>query len=184
VCLVGLWGLTPSAAANVAGVDEPPYAVVDLDGVVADVRHRLHRLQARPKDWDGFFAAAGDDEVLPEGRAVVEQLVASGHEVVWLTGRPERCRAATLAWLTDNGLVAGPLFMRRDGDRRPARMTKLAVLRELASRRPVAVMVDDDAGVVKAVRAAGFAVMHAEWMATQPTLFDLLNQAQEGDGRT
>ena len=166
-------------------MSQPPYAVVDLDGVVADVRHRLKFLEkAGHKDWDAFFAAAPLDEVLPEGRAVVDQLVGSGHEVVWLTGRPERCRADTVSWLATHDLVAGQLFMRRDGDRRPARMTKLAVLRALAARRPVAVMVDDDAGVVKAVRAAGFVVLHAQWMTTQPSLFDALVQAQETEGQT
>jgi phosphoglycolate phosphatase-like HAD superfamily hydrolase len=165
-------------------VSQPPYAVIDLDGVVADVRHRLRYLEQRPKNWDAFFAAAGLDEVLPEGRAVVDELVASGHEVVWLTGRPERCRPDTLVWLTTHDLVAGQLFMRRDGDHRPARMTKLAVLRALAARRTVAVIVDDDARVVAAVRAAGFTVLHAQWMTTQPALFDALNQAQETEGQT
>ncbi len=165
-------------------MSQPPYAVVDIDGVVADVRHRLRYLERRPKNWDAFFAAAPRDELLPEGRAVVEQMVASGYEVVWLTGRPERCRADTLAWLATHDLAAGPLYMRRDGDHRPARMTKLAVLRTLAAGRTVAVMVDDDAGVVAAVRAAGFAVLHAQWMATQPALFDVLTQAQETEGQT
>lgn len=153
---------------------------MDLDGTVADVRHRLHHLEQRPKDWDAFFAAAGDDPVLPEGRAVVDRLVAEGHEVVWLTGRPERCRTATLAWLRRHGLPAGPLHMRADRDRRPARGTKVAVLRQLARTRRVAVVVDDDALVVRAVREAGFPVLHADWMAEQPSLF----AAQESDGRT
>jgi phosphoglycolate phosphatase-like HAD superfamily hydrolase len=165
-------------------VSQPPYAVIDLDGVVADVRHRLRYLQRRPKNWDAFFGAAGLDEVLSEGRAVVDELVASGHEVVWLTGRPERCRTDTLLWLATHDLVTGELFMRGDGDHRPARMTKLAVLRALAARRTVAVVVDDDAGVVAAVRAAGFTVLHAQWMTTKPTLFDALNQAQETEGQT
>jgi phosphoglycolate phosphatase-like HAD superfamily hydrolase len=165
-------------------VTPPPYAVVDLDGVVADVRHRLRYLEQRPKNWDSFFAAAGLDEVLPEGRAVVDELVASGHEVVWLTGRPERCRADTLAWLATHHLAEGRLFMRRDGDHRAARVTKLGVLRALAARRSVAVVVDDDTRVVAAVRAAGFTVLHAQWMTTQPALFDALNHAQETEGQT
>jgi len=168
----------------VGAVDVRAFAVVDLDGVVADVRHRLHHLQASPKNWDGFFAAASQDEVLPEGRAVVDELVATGHQLVWLTGRPERCRAATTAWLAGTGLPAGELFMRGHGDRRPARMTKLAVLSDLAARGTVAVVVDDDDAVVKAVRAAGFEVLHAEWMHGAPSLFDVLNRAQEGEGRT
>jgi hypothetical protein len=157
-----------------------PYAVVDLDGVVADVRHRLTFLDRRPKDWDGFFGAAPLDGVLPEGRAVVEKLMHSGHEIVWLTGRPERCRRDTVAWLAANGLPAAELHMRRNGDRRPARLTKLSVLQQLAAKRPVAVMVDDDDAVVRTLRAAGFAVLHADWMSAQPSLFE----AQETDGQT
>jgi phosphoglycolate phosphatase-like HAD superfamily hydrolase len=162
-------------------VDEPvegTYATVDLDGVVADVRHRLHHIERRPKDWDAFFAAAVDDPVLPEGRAVVEELVGRGHEVVWLTGRPERCRWDTLAWLRRNGLPDGRLYMRRDGDRRPARVTKLAILRELARDRPVAVAVDDDDDVVRVLREAGFPVLHATWMTDPAPLHDAQEQGR------
>jgi hypothetical protein len=164
----------------VAFVSELPYAAVDLDGVVADVRHRLPYLERSPKDWNRFFAAAPQDEVLPEGRAVVDQLLESGHDIVWITGRPERCRRDTVAWLSAHGLPAGTLHMRRDDDRRPARMMKVSVLRRLAAQRTVAVVVDDDAAVVRAVRAAGFAVLHAEWMSAQSSLFE----AQETDGKT
>lgn len=47
----------------------PPYAVLDIDATLSDVRHRLHHLRRRPKNWDGFFAAAGADGPLPEGLA-------------------------------------------------------------------------------------------------------------------
>jgi hypothetical protein len=161
--------------------DTAAYAVVDLDGVVADVRHRLPFLDRRPKDWDGFFAAAVDDPVLPEGRAVVSELVGRGHDVVWLTGRPERCRRDTVRWLARNGLPAGALYMRGNGDRRPARVTKLETVRLLAARQPVTVVVDDDDVVVRTLRDAGFTVMHAQWMTEpQPSLFE----AQENEGRT
>jgi len=157
------------------------YAVVDIDGVVADVRHRLTHLERRPKDWDGFFAAAAQDPVLPEGAAVVRELVARGHTVVWLTGRPERCRRTTLRWLAEHGLPAGELHMRADGDRRPARLTKLQTVRRLSRDGRVAVVVDDDDAVVRVLREAGYDVLHAQWMSEpQPTLFD----AQESEGRT
>ena len=68
------------------------YAAVDLDGVVADVRHRLHHLEGGRKDWDAFFAGIADDPVHPEGLAVAEEL-AREHELVYLSGRPERTRA-------------------------------------------------------------------------------------------
>ncbi len=162
-----------------------PYAAVDIDGVLADVRHRLRFVASPPKDWDAFFAAAVDDGLLAEGAAVVHQLQVE-HEVVYLTGRPERCRHDTVAWLARHGLPQCELVMRSVTDRRPARQTKLTALREFARRRPVALVVDDDAQVVRVLRKAGFAVMQADWMSTdtdpstQQTLFD----AQRSDGRT
>ena len=163
------------------GTIQPPVAVVDLDGVLADVRHRLHHVERRPKDWDAFFAAAADDGVLAEGRAVVDRLLAEGHELVYVTGRTEDLRADTVAWLQRHELPVVRLLMRRRDDRRPARLTKLGILRRLtAEGRQVAVVVDDDAAVVRALRAAGYRVLHAEWMSAQPSLFE----AQEQDGRT
>jgi hypothetical protein len=156
-----------------------PLAVIDIDGVLADVRHRLHHLQQRPKDWDAFFAAADRDPPLPEGLAVVAEL-APEHDVVYLTGRPERLRSVTEAWLAQHGLPRGELHMRKHSDRRPARVTKPRLLEQLARRRTVAVVVDDDTAVCDAYESAGFAVLRARWMAEEPTLFD----AQEDAGRT
>lgn len=160
--------------------DKPlPLAVVDIDGVLADVRHRLHHVQRSPKDWDAFFAAAVDDTVLDEGRAVADRL-AEDHELVYLSGRPERCRDDTATWLEANDLPTGRLFLRPQGDRRPARVFKLDRLADLASARDLAVFVDDDPEVCDAARNRGFVVFEATWMEQQPSLYD----AQERDGRT
>jgi phosphoglycolate phosphatase-like HAD superfamily hydrolase len=166
--------------ARVTDDDEPrPYAVLDIDGVLADVRHRLHHLERTPKDWSSFFAAAARDPLLPEGAAVAATL-AEGHEVVYLTGRPERCRRDTLAWLTRYGLPAGRLLMRGNDDRRPARQTKLAHLRALSRRAPVAIVVDDDPEVVAAVSAAGWPTLLADWVPRA----EVLSKAQDAEGRT
>ena len=171
-------------------------AVFDIDGVLADVRHRLHHVAARPKDWQAFFDAAPDDPALAEGLAAVATAHGAGHVVIYLTGRPERCRRDTLAWLAAQGLPAGDLHMRDDADRRPARMTKVATLRRLARRYRIEGFVDDDAAVVEAVRRAGFPVLHAEWMGTetsgadaapdlpQPSPQEVLFEIQESEGRT
>lgn len=158
---------------------ERPIAVIDLDGVVADVRHRLHHLDRRPSDWDAFFAGIPDDPVLPEGRAVVDQLAAD-HDIVYLTGRPERTRPATGAWLRRHRLPRGELIMRRDGDRRPARVAKPSLLRTLSAGRTVAVVVDDDPDVCAALTKQGWPVLVADWMTPPETL----HTAQERLGRT
>src|ERR1700712_5122014 len=87
-----------------------PVAVVDIDGVVADVRHRVGRLQRRPPDWVGFFAAADRDAPLAAGVDRVLDLIAAGHEIVWLTGRPEWLRGITERWLDEQGLPVGMLL--------------------------------------------------------------------------
>jgi hypothetical protein len=156
-----------------------PLAVFDIDGVLADVRHRLHFLERRPKDWDGFFEAAVDDPPLAQGVALAKAS-AEECEVVYVTGRPERCRADTLAWFRQHGLPEGELSMRRSRDRRPARLAKPELLRRLAGDRVVAVVVDDDAQVCAAYEAAGFRVLRADWMASAP----VLRVAQEVEGRT
>ena len=156
-----------------------PLAVFDIDGVLADVRHRLHHVERRPKNWEAFFAAAADDPPLQQGVALA-WASAEDCDVVYVTGRPERCRADTLAWFARHGLPPGELSMRRERDHRPARLAKPGLLRRLAAGRPVAVVVDDDPQVCDAYEAAGYRVLRAQWMADAPAL----HAAQEDDGRT
>ncbi|WP_369153211.1 hypothetical protein [Streptomyces sp. R17] len=156
-----------------------PLAVFDLDNTLAGTAHRQHFLERRPRDWDGFFAAAPQDPPLAEGIALVRES-AQACDIVYLTGRPERCRRDTLDWLAIQGLPDGELHMRGDADRRPARVTKLAVLRRLARTREVRMLVDDDELVCADARRAGFTVVQARWTAPS----DELKDAQEREGRT
>ncbi|MEU9419313.1 hypothetical protein [Streptomyces sp. NPDC048272] len=156
-----------------------PLAVFDIDNTLADTDHRQHFLERRPRDWAGFFGAAPADPPLARGVALAVESAADC-EVVYLTGRPERCRADTVEWLTRHGLPEGRMWMRGNQDRRPARTTKLEVLGRLARSRDVRMLVDDDELVCQAARAAGFRVVLADWAADAPEL----KSAQEGEGRT
>lgn len=158
-------------------------AVLDIDGVLADVRQRLVHVQGRPKDWDAFFAAAPDDAPLPEGLARANEL-AERSDVVYLTGRPERCRRDTEAWLTEHGFPPAQVLMRPDTDRRPARRFKLDQVRVLAAGAEIDIIVDDDALVVDALTSAGFTVEHAQWMPESTPQKSSLFDAQEREGRT
>lgn len=177
--------------AGLDGIDDGGPVVFDIDGVLADVSHRLHHISTRPKDWPGFFAAAHADPPLPQGVALAREL-GEVRQLLYLTGRPEWIRDATQKWLDRHDLPTGRLLMRRAGDRRPARLMKLERLRDL---QPVHAVVDDDPFVVVTLREAGFAVLHATWAPTsagpatsaretpsptQQTLWD----AQETEGRT
>lgn len=141
------------------------FAVFDIDGVLADVRHRLHHIRNRPKNWDAFFAAAPEDPTLFPGVDLIHAAIDSGLTVVYSTGRPQRCRADTIEWFERHGLPRGELFMRRDSDRRPARMVKLGVAENLLRRGEIAYAVDDHFSVVQELRSAGLDVIHATWMS-------------------
>ncbi|MBA0052212.1 hypothetical protein E0L36_15260 [Streptomyces sp. AJS327] len=154
-------------------------AVFDLDGTLADVRHRLRYVESAPRDWRAFFRAAPRDPPLPEGVELALRW-AEECDLGYVTGRPERCRRDTERWLERQGLPAGRLRMRGDADRRPARTVKPELLRGLAGRERVAVVVDDDPRVCDAYRAAGYRVLHADWSARSATL----ERAQEERGRT
>ena len=151
--------------------------------MVADVRHRLGHLDGRRKDWDAFFAAAGDHPPHPEGLAIVATLAAE-HEIVYVTGRPEQLRSVTERWLDAHGIGGHTLLMRGAGDRRPAPQTKLGIVRRLAAERHVAVVVDDDETVLATMRRAGFDVFAATWEQRSPNAAENLHAAQEVDGTT
>ncbi|MFF7754000.1 hypothetical protein ACFZCP_33265 [Streptomyces sp. NPDC007971] len=154
-------------------------AVFDLDNTLADTAHRQHFLEERPRNWAAFFSAAPGDPPLTEGVALALE-TARECEIVYLTGRPERCRRDTLAWLVAHGLPEGRVHMRGNADRRPARFTKLEVLRRLARDRGIRFLVDDDELVCDDAERAGFTVVRARWAAKSAALED----AQEREGRT
>jgi hypothetical protein len=108
-------------------------------GTVADLTHRLALIdpkRADGPDWDAFFLACSGDQPIQPVCDVIAALVLAGSawgyrdEIVYLTGRPERVREATLLWLAKHGLPTAcvlaetRLLMRRDGDHRPDTVTK------------------------------------------------------------
>ncbi len=186
--MTGAPGATAPSAPTEASDGTRGLAVFDVDGVLADVAHRLHHLEGGRKDWGAFFAAAERDPPLPVGLALATELAVE-HDLAYLTGRPEHLRRVTQRWLARHELPAGPLWMRPARDFRPARVMKLDALGRLGAGRAVEIVVDDDSDVVDSLREAGYAVLHADWAGParggrpaprQGTLYE----AQETEGRT
>ena len=130
-------------------------AIFDIDGVLADATHRQHHLLSRPKDWDAFFGAVGDDPVLEHGRERLMAL-AVDNDVVLLSGRPERTRADTVAWLERQGIAVSRLVLRPDADHRPAAALKAELVRGIGTPDQVTVVVDDDESILDRLAAMGY----------------------------
>lgn len=150
-------------------------AVVDIDGVLADARHRLHMITGEPthEDWVGFFRAAANDPLLIPGAELVHQLAAND-EITYLTGRPDWTRELTQNWLEQHELPpAVELLMKAETDVRPARVMKRDALVELRRRGvKIRVVVDDDPRVIALVEEAEFPAILADWVHWSPVLLD------------
>ncbi|MEA3216025.1 MAG: hypothetical protein QOJ19_2181 [Acidimicrobiia bacterium] len=129
--------------------------VVDIDGVIADNRHRLHYLDRRPKDWDRFFAAADADVPIAAGLRLLDALDPEV-AIVLLTGRPVRLRGLTVDWLERHGVAWDLLGMRPDDDRSQATNFKRRAVDALNGLGwDIELAIDDEPAVADAYERAG-----------------------------
>lgn len=92
----------------------PPAIIVDVDGTVALMGDRS------PYD----YALVSEDK--PNG-PVIEAVRAAwhdGYEIIFMSGREDSCRDATLEWLGTHVSVPGDLHMRATGDQRKDAIVK------------------------------------------------------------
>lgn len=125
----------------------------DIDGVLANCRHRLHLKDEG--NYEEFYKAEQleRDTVMAYGAFVVRALSQQGaNEVVLVSTRPERTRAATQRWLVRNGLPSEHLNLSYDDNMSSADM-KVKLLEKIDVGGP-AVFIDDDPRNIRAIEAA------------------------------
>src|SRR5690625_2391753 len=130
-----------------------PVYVFDLDGTLADCRHRVPLIP----DWDAFFAACGEDLPIWPVIKTAKRLTTSAE--VWIvSGRNEQARNATAHWLERHGLDPEQVkFMRPHKDHRPDDEVKREWLHSLApdDRARIVAVFDDRDCVVDMWRSEG-----------------------------
>jgi HAD superfamily, subfamily IIIB (Acid phosphatase) len=136
--------------------------ICDIDGTIADNKHREHFVSNRKyPQWDEFFEACDQDTPIEHMRALLADLDAcsliGGIGIIYVTGRPERVRAKTVAWLDKHDFPAGvSMLMRADGDHRPDHVIKKELLKALRDSHVKLIMAfDDRQAVVDMWRAMG-----------------------------
>lgn len=107
--------------------------LVDIDGTLADLSHRLHFIQGKPADWDGFFAACPGDSPIQEVIDTINTLWEGGARIILVTGRTETIREQTVAWLIPLLTGWSDIYMRRAGDHREDNVVKAELLDEIVS---------------------------------------------------
>ena len=76
--------------------------ICDIDGTIANNKHRSHHMEGSPKNWMAFYAGmAGDWPVIPVINTF-NALQEAGYAGVICTGRPHNYRETTVQWLKEN----------------------------------------------------------------------------------
>ncbi len=135
-------------------------AIFDIDGTVANIGHRLRYIRQTPPDYEAFYSPAALAKDKPITAIItVLHAMQTVMPVVMASGRPERTREATEAWLAKNRIRPDALYMRRDEDRRPDELVKQEIMWQmLFDYRVPYIVFDDRARVVAMWRRHGIKV--------------------------
>lgn len=144
-------------------------AIIDIDGTLANSKHREHHI-VNPEgkvDWDSWDAACHLDTPNEWCQELVAALWGWGIQIIFLTGRGERIRQQTQDWLAkhvgDFTRFHTPLLMRKAGDRRPDTVIKEEYIKnEIEPNYKVLFAVDDRDTVVDSMRKLGLTVLHCD----------------------
>lgn len=128
--------------------------IFDIDGTLADISHRRHHVEKKPKDWDAFLRGMSQDKAIHAIVRLCNILYASGIKILLCSGRSEEHRSETIQWLAENGVNYHELILRRDGDRRSDVVVKREMLTGL-DRSKILFVVEDRSGVVEMWRSEG-----------------------------
>lgn len=106
--------------------------IFDIDGTLANLDHRLHYVQSKPKDWNGFYKAAVKDTLIEDVSEVYRGIRELGAYLAIITGRSDVIRKETEDWLDENDIYGfEKMYMRKAGDHRPDNLVKGELLDEL-----------------------------------------------------
>lgn len=151
--------------------NQPKWIIFDLDGTVADSRHRSHHIRSgtgdlTDVDWDAWDAGTPDDTPILETLHVLKGLRATledGVRIMFLTARGERARELTVAWLIKHRALEADdlLIMRGVDDTRPDTVIKREVIeRHRALGHEFLYAFEDRRLVANMMRELGIFVFH------------------------
>lgn len=136
--------------------------IFDIDGTIADVRHRLHHIQ-NGKNWVAFFDEMGNDTAI-EAMFELARLnhSACGRNIV-STARPSDYEPHTVEWLKRHKFPFDALYMRSEGDYRKDDIVKEEILYKMVSDgfNPK-LAIDDKSNVVDMYRRNGISSLQCE----------------------
>ena len=140
--------------------------VVDLDGTLADVNHRIPLVKTDHPDWDEFYKRVADDKLNVWCKKLIKGMRESGHRVVIVSARPQTLLEVTSSWLYKHGVIVDNIFMLREVNKgkidfTPDRELKRRWLAKYGKER-VLFAVDDRQRVVDMWREEGVVCLQCQ----------------------
>lgn len=130
--------------------------IVDLDGTLCDVEHRVHHVKSKPKNWHAFNSAMDEDKSYFWCLELIAAMKSRGYKILFVTGRDENFRSNTEAWLKKHQVDYDELYMRKAQDFREDSDVKEEIYHQKIERTTqVLFVVDDRKSVVARWRQIG-----------------------------
>lgn len=138
--------------------------IFDIDGTLADITHRLAYVQTKPKNWKAFDQGVSDDapnsDIIRLQHRLTSMFKSSldpyNDHMLIASGRSDRLREETVAWLKKYNIDYDKLYMRKEGDFRKDSIIKREILDEMrADGYDPKIAIDDRQQVVDMWREAG-----------------------------
>jgi hypothetical protein len=131
---------------------KPQVILCDIDGTIA-----LHGPERGHYEYEKVGGDKPNEPVIFAMNAMIDNDGLSAPEVVFISGREDRCRHETLMWLHEHANVfEPPLLMRKTGDHRPDNIIKREIYdAEIKDKYDVVLVLDDRDRVVKMWRELG-----------------------------
>ena len=143
--------------------------VVDLDGTLANVEHRVHMLKGDRPDWDAFFKACIRDTPNDWCVRLIEHF-AGTYDVMIVSARSKVVEEETREWLVNlfpDMLGIELVMLREAGDNTPDVTLKKAWLDRFGKSR-ILFVVDDRQRVVNMWREEGLTCLQCyAWKEVQ-----------------
>jgi predicted kinase len=140
-----------------ATINKPTSIMVDLDGTLCNLNHRLHFVRGEgKKDWKSFFESMTEDSIYEDVADILMNEYHCGTEIVLCSGRPEDYRGHTEDWLVKHRIPYDRLVMRPVNNYKSDDITKAMLYRyEIEPRHKVKYVLDDRNQVVNKWREIG-----------------------------
>lgn len=142
--------------------------ICDIDGTAANIDHRRHLVEKKgaPVDWDKFFSLMVYDIPNRWCQELLTALFAVGHEIFFVSGRPDKYRDQTRDWLHQyyDMIDYRGLFMRPQGNREQDYIVKGRIYDEQlkGAKRNILFAIDDRQQVVDMWREKGLTVLQCD----------------------